>query len=1276
MTEKREKLLERIDGCRSVIWQLQNALLQLSADRGNRELVGQTVAELGRLSRRLGDGGGDGAVLARALDEAAAGVAAGTLGEEGASALYELVETLAMTAQEGSARLEDTLDRLKRGRPDGPAAPRALFDSPGEADPDDLKLYCAEAREHLGTVESSLLELERTGSADVIAEVFRAVHSIKGGAQYVGLEATATLAHRTEALLDRLRRGERKATTDVVAILLAATDGLSGLIRAAETGGAAEVDTAALVERVEAVLGASSSPAPMPAPAPPPVVEPLVPSVDPAPAPPVPAVSDEDVDALFVSSPGGSGQDAGSDFELFAREYRTNATELHRHLGSLDLVARDPEEARLLARALHSLKGIAGFIGAVDMEKLASALDLLLERVFRHRTEVPPDVKRIAVRTEEALENLFEALSDGKQKDTDVLGLLAQLAALREREERTMAWGEEPAPTAREAWEGDPLRARLDAVESALEAGDADRLALALEDFGSTAELQGLDELSDAALSAARAAAGFVAGGGRDLIERLTALLPGGEDLLAPAVAPEPAAEPIEATGSGALPKTLEASIVEDDFDQDLVRIFLDTTSARLATLGEMLARGASSEAAELLGDMSSAAAYMGYEPLAGHFSSARDALGRPLASLSAIGEGLARAARSVEELRQRVSPGGAASTVRRTDAEEEELEQIFREATRSHLGDLFANVLALEHGAEVDRLDAVNHHLGCLHSAATNMGRGEAIVMIERAQATLERAMEPGVALSRDAVGALSSVVESLYAACGLVPPAPRVAPTPRNAEPLAGPEAIVSPPSGGAFAPDAAASAPPSPALEEADAGRSLVEAQATVRVDTKKVDDLMNMVAELVVNRSSFLVLSSNVREVLVRLLDSGRIGQVEARDLRHVLDRYDETTTDLGRVSNQLQEGVMRIRMMPVRTLFSRVPRLVRDLALREGKQVRVVFSGEETELDKTVIEQLSDPLVHLLRNAISHGLEAPAERAAASKGVEGTLRISARHQGNMVILDVEDDGRGIDLEAVRRVLVDRGLSSQVEAARLAPRDLMAALFLPGFSTARTVSDVSGRGVGLDVVKRNIESLGGQIEVFTDAGQSTRFSIRIPLTMAIMQALLVRVAEEVYSIPVSAVIQTVKVGRSDISTVEGQEVLTLRGRVVPLVRLSDVFEYRYHEETGQGRVGGAEESSLYAVVLQGEGREIAVAAEGMIGSQDLVIKSLEDDLVDARGVAGAAILGDGTVTLILDVPEIQKMAVDRERYRERRKSDTMRAFDRLVRDRVPAEAGLVH
>ncbi len=1285
MTEKREKLLERIDGCRNVIWQLQNALLQLSVERGSRELVDQAVADLGRLSRRLQDGDAEAVAVAKALDEAASDLSTGKLVEGRVSALYELVEALALATHEGAPALERILSGLGADRQEA-ASPSAalkspqvpdLVDSPAAADPDDLRLFCAEAREHLGTVEASLLELERSESPDIIAEVFRAVHSIKGGAQYVGLMATSTLAHRTEALLDRLRRGERRPTSDVVAVLLAATDGLSGLVRAAEAGGNPDVDVALLVERVEAMLAHTSAPATPPVPSTPRPAEATVPAPARPLEPPVEPVSDDEVDALFSTMPAQAKTEAGSDFELFAREYRSNAMELHRLLAGLDRVAQDPEETRLLARSLHSLKGIAGFIGAVDMEKLASALDLLLEKVFRHRTDVPPDVKRIATRTEEALESLFEALSSGKDKGTDVVGLLAQLASLREREERTMTWGEVSVPAAAENWDTDPLRARLGAVEAAVAAGDAERLSVALEDFGSTAEMQGLDELSDAALAAARAAAGFISAGGQDLVERLRALLPASDDLLAPEASAGATAKPAEPSSSVSISKGLEARIVEDDFDQDLVRIFLDTTSTRLGSVGEMLARGASSEAAELLGDMSSAAAYMGYEPLGGLFAAARTALERPLPDLGTIGGGLADAARSVEELRQRLSPAAASGTVRRSDAEEEELEQIFREAARSHLGDLLANVLALDLGSDPERLDAVNHHLSCLHSAATNMGRGEAVSAIEEAQAVLERSLESsGAALPQAAVAGLSGLVESLYGVCGLVPPAPRVSSAPRLPDPVPASEAPSTAVPAAPALTEASARPPLAAGAEDTDAARGLVEAQTTVRVDTKKVDDLMNMVAELVVNRSSFLVLSSNVREVLIRLLDSGRIGQVEARNLRHVLDRYDETTTDLGRVSNQLQEGVMRIRMMPVRTLFSRVPRLVRDLALREGKQVRVIFTGEDTELDKTVIEQLSDPLVHLLRNAISHGLETHSERTAAGKAVEGTLRIAARHQGNMVILDVEDDGRGIDLEAVRRVIVDRGLSSQAEAARLAPRDLMAALFVPGFSTARSVSDVSGRGVGLDVVKRNIESLGGQIEVFTEAGLSTRFSIRIPLTMAIMQALLVRVAEEVYSIPVSAVIQTVKVGREDISTVEGQEVLTLRGRVVPLVRLSDVFDYRYHEETGQEIARRSDEGTLYAVVLQGEGREIAVAAEGMIGSQDLVIKSLEDDLVDARGVAGAAILGDGTVTLILDVPEIQKMAVDRERYRELRKSQTMRAFDRIVRDRAPAETGLVH
>jgi two-component system chemotaxis sensor kinase CheA len=511
------------------------------------------------------------------------------------------------------------------------------------------------------------------------------------------------------------------------------------------------------------------------------------------------------------------------------------------------------------------------------------------------------------------------------------------------------------------------------------------------------------------------------------------------------------------------------------------------------------------------------------------------------------------------------------------------------------------------------------------------------------------------------------AAVAPPVYEVMAAPPP-----PEPQRAvsiQPAVEPQAAVAP---------AAEVAAPAIAEEAPEAARGLVEAQATVRVDTNKIDDLMNMVAELVVNRSSFMALSTNLRDILLRLLDSADLTTGDARDLRSALNRYDEATTDLGRVSNQLQEGVMRIRMMPVKTLFSRVPRLVRDLAIREGRSVKVAFTGEETELDKTVIEQLSDPLVHLIRNAISHGIETPSDRLLSGKPAEGTLKISAQHQGNMVIIEVSDDGRGIDLDAVRRMLVKKGVSSTAEVGRLSQRELLAALFLPGFSTSEKVSDVSGRGVGLDVVKRNIESLGGQIDVSSDPGKGCRFSIRIPLTMAILQALLVKVQEEIYSIPVSAIIQIVKVVPTEISTVEGQEVITVRNRVIPLVRLRDVFDCNYHLKTGQMPVetNGSATAGLpvYVVILQGEGREIGVVADSLIGGQDLVIKSLDDELVDAEGVAGAAILGDGTVTLILDVAEIQKMAIDKEHYQQKKLSDTLRVFERFVREHPVAE--LVH
>ncbi len=703
-----------------------------------------------------------------------------------------------------------------------------------------------------------------------------------------------------------------------------------------------------------------------------------------------------------------------------------------------------------------------------------------------------------------------------------------------------------------------------------------------------------------------------------------------------------------------------------------------------------------------------------------------------------------------VERLRSQLALGQDGVGASPSDSELREIERIFSESALKHLSNAERDLRLFLASPDERLLAALQHHLSCLHSAATNVGRDGMAVDAEALQRLVEEKWLAPRAQGADVGSRAVATLGCLFEACGL--PAPRIAVraasvpdrdlrhqtspvagrgseqvvakaevspisgpgagsedadgapvtpqwtapeegTPRQSDPESSVESLMPTPSaaGDVAPPRTIAQAEASIAVdvdastpEILETARALVDAQATVRVDTAKIDDLLNMVAELVVNRSAFMVLGTALNELANRLIDSGQLGTTDARDLRTVLTRYDEAMTEQGRVSNQLQQGVMLIRMMPVNTLFSKVPRLVRDLAMRESRRVKVVCSGEETELDKTVIERLSDPLVHLIRNAVSHGIESPEERLAAGKPAEGRLHISARHQGNIVIIEVEDDGRGVDFDKIRRRWVESGLGSAAQVARLSPRELMSALFLPGFSTAERVTDISGRGVGLDVVKRNIENLGGQVEATTDPGRFSRFTIRIPLTMAIMQALLVRVASEIYAIPGSAVIEAERITRDQIYSVENQKVITLRKSVIPLVNLDEVFAYNYYLDSDQKAEGptgttpggheAAADDGVHVVVLQGEGREIGVVVSGLIGSQDIVIKSLEDDLVDGRGIAGASILGDGTVALILDVGEICKMVMDGQHSEELRRRETMRQFERYLqqRDRPGVEA----
>ncbi len=390
-------------------------------------------------------------------------------------------------------------------------------------------------------------------------------------------------------------------------------------------------------------------------------------------------------------------------------------------------------------------------------------------------------------------------------------------------------------------------------------------------------------------------------------------------------------------------------------------------------------------------------------------------------------------------------------------------------------------------------------------------------------------------------------------------------------------------------------------------------------TVRVDVARLDELMNLVGELVIDRA--------------RIAGIGA-----ALAARYTLDEHlealAETTGHLARIAADLQDGLMKTRMMPIETVFNRFPRMVRDLANNLGKEVELELRGGETELDRSVLEVIGDPLIHILRNSIDHGLELPDARG--DKPRQGRVILSARHQENHIVIEIEDDGRGIDTERLKTKAIENGIVSAEVAERMNERDALNLIFSSGFSTAAQVSEVSGRGVGMDIVRSNLQKLGGLVDLETTVGKGTKFTLRLPLTLAIIRGLLVRVANVVYVLPLGSVVETLRVATQDIQSVRGREVVVIRGETVPLVRLRRTF----------GRVGAASEPSAdaaYVVVVGLADRRLGLVVDRLVGEQEVVIKSLNRFCGEVRGISGATILGDGNVALIVDVNGIVAEAV---------------------------------
>lgn len=509
----------------------------------------------------------------------------------------------------------------------------------------------------------------------------------------------------------------------------------------------------------------------------------------------------------------------------------------------------------------------------------------------------------------------------------------------------------------------------------------------------------------------------------------------------------------------------------------------------------------------------------------------------------------------------------------------------------------------ALDFGLMVDMLDQETSIIGDMTGKAIAEGR---IGAPADKAAPAEQAQEPAKAESP------------------APEPASKPEPAPKAAQPEpAKPASLVKP----ASRPEPKPAAAPAPAAAKApaQAPADAHKSSSTIRVDHEKLDHLMNLIGELIINRNRYTLIARSLE------------GNEDSINVGEVAQSLSETTYAMARISDDLQDTIMKVRMVPVSSVFSRFPRLVRDLSRKSGKEVDLIMEGEETELDKSVVEVIGDPLVHLIRNSVDHGIESENDRIAAGKPAKGRVTLRAFHKGNSVAIEIEDDGKGIDPAKMREVAIKKGIITPEEAQQMDDREAIELIFAPGFSSAEKITDISGRGVGMDVVRTNIKNLKGSVSTFSELGKGTRFTLSLPLTLAIIDALMVNVSGQIYAIPLDAVSETTKIETVRLTDVKGRKAVTLRGEVLGIVELSEMLGVpRSMEELPE---------VLSVVVIHDNERRLGLVVDQLLERQEIVIKPLGAYLGDLKGISGATIMGDGSVILILDPHEIYIMSTSK-------------------------------
>ncbi len=928
-----------------------------------------------------------------------------------------------------------------------------------------------------------------------------------------------------------------------------------------------------------------------------------------------------------------------ADFIIEAKEHletiEPNLLELEKAPDNLSLLNE-------IFRPMHSLKGASGFLGLNRMNGLAHKAENILDELRKGTMAVTSEIMDTILAATDALRQMIDNLeATNTEGDVDTSAIIETLDAIMAGESPAKPVAPAVAPRAEAPATEAPVQTDIPADAGTRQTGDvqawieglADMPAYALTAFGEGHLRDFVDEaqennsnLSDGLLELEKHPEGQT-----DLVNdifRFFHNLKGNSGIIGFH----------ELNGLTHEAETLLNAVRKDEYPVtsalvDLLLLAVDVLEALIYRIDSAKGQVTPFDIAELLDKLQKA--------VAGEGVALPDSLMATAPAASAP------------------APAPAAGSDAEAEGGSHEDAQMFKDTVKQQLATIKSALEGMRaDGSNREFADAMFRSLATIQNCCGFMGLTELKVYAERTAGIVDQGRTSGIDFSimadllEQECGIIADMIEAAIANMnGGVPaapvgepaeapePAPAKAPkakgkkaandTPPAETPVAEPAQAAAPiteapkpePAPAAKAP--AAPAPAGAAKAPAKADEAQNKSSSTIRVDHEKLDHLMNLIGELIINRNRYSMLARQLEEI-------------SQPEVGIIAQNLSETTYAMARISDDLQDTIMKVRMVPVSSVFSRFPRLVRDLSRKSGKEVDLIMEGEETELDKSVVEVIADPLVHLIRNSVDHGVEPEDIRRERGKNPKGTVWLRAYYKGNSVAIEIEDDGKGIDPEKMREVAIRKGILTPEEAKLLDERESMELIFAPGFSSAETITDISGRGVGMDVVRTNIKNLKGSISISSEVGKGTKFILSLPLTLAIIDALMVNVDKEMFAIPLDAVCETTKIEASRLTDVKGRKAVTLRGEVLGIVSLAELLGLPNHM---------AEQEMLSVVVIQDGERRLGLVVDRLLERQEVVIKPLGSYLGDIRGISGATIMGDGSVILILDPHEVYILATSK-------------------------------